>query len=118
MTQIRVKRVYEDIEPEDGYRVLVDRLWPRGMKKEYLKYDLWEKGITPSPALRTWFHKDIPGHWEAFAVMYCKELSKSGEMKSFLEQIRRYPVVTLLYASKEPLYNHARILQDYIGKNI
>ena len=52
MTQIKIKRVYEDPEAEDGYRVLVDRLWPRGMKKEHLKYDVWEKDITPSPELR------------------------------------------------------------------
>ena len=56
MTQIKIKRVYENPEAEDGYRVLVDRLWPRGMKKEYLKYDVWEKDITPSPELRKWFH--------------------------------------------------------------
>jgi len=61
MTQIKIKRVYENPEAEDGYRVLVDRLWPRGMKKEYLKYDVWEKDITPSPELRKWFHEDMAG---------------------------------------------------------
>lgn len=64
MTQIRIKRVYEDPDAADGYRVLVDRLWPRGMKKEHLKYDAWEKDITPSPELRKWFHEDQAGHWE------------------------------------------------------
>lgn len=58
MTQIRIKRVYDDPDAADGYRVLVDRLWPRGMKKERLKYDVWEKDITPSPELRRWFHED------------------------------------------------------------
>ena len=58
MTQIRIKRVYEEPNATDGYRVLVDRLWPRGIKKEHLKYDVWEKDITPSPELRKWFHED------------------------------------------------------------
>lgn len=64
MTQIRIKRVYEEPDATDGYRVLVDRLWPRGIKKEHLKYDVWEKDITPSPELRKWFHEDQAEHWE------------------------------------------------------
>ena len=97
MIQVRIKRVYEDFSETDGYRVLVDKLWPRGMKKEWLKYDYWAKDITPSPTLRKWFHEDIPGHW--------------GD---FLTLIKPHPVITLLYASKEPVYNHARILRDYL----
>ena len=62
MIQVRIKRVYEDFSETDGYRVLVDKLWPRGMKKEWLKYDYWAKDITPSSTLRRWFHEDIPGH--------------------------------------------------------
>ena len=60
MVQVRIKRVYEDFSETDGYRVLVDKLWPRGIKKEWLKYDYWAKDITPSAALRRWFHEDIP----------------------------------------------------------
>lgn len=74
MVQVRIKRVYEDFSETDGYRVLVDKLWPRGIKKEWLKYDYWAKDITPSAALRRWFHEDIPGHWNDFVVMYQKEL--------------------------------------------
>lgn len=118
MTQIRIKRVYETPETGDGYRILVDRLWPRGMKKENLKYDLWEKAITPSPSLRAWFHEDIPARWDTFVTMYRKELSESGEVRDFIARIREFPIVTLLYASKEPKYNHARILQEYLEKNI
>lgn len=118
MTQVYIKRVYQDPEPEDGYRVLVDRIWPRGMKKEYLKYDLWEKGITPSTALRKWFHEDIEEHWDRFVDLYRKELSGSDDMKSFIGRIRQYPAVTLLYASKEPIHNHAKILQEYIIKEL
>ena len=106
MTQIKIKRVYEEPADTDGYRVLVDRLWPRGMKKEYLKYDVWEKDITPSP--------DLAGHWKEFAAMYEKELEGSAAVKEFLTKIASYKVVTLLYASKEPVYNHARILQQYL----
>lgn len=114
MTEVRIKRVYEIPVAEDGYRILVDRLWPRGIKKENLKFDLWEKDITPSPSLRIWFHKDISEHWDTFVALYRKELSESDEMRTFINQISKYPVVTLLYASKEPIHNHARILQEYI----
>ena len=118
MTQVRIKRVYEAPEAEDGYRVLVDRLWPRGMKKEFLKYDLWEKDITPSPSLRKWFHADITGRWDRFVALYHKELDESVEVKAFQQLIWEYPVVTLLYASKEPIYNHARLLQEYFQKQV
>lgn len=100
MTQIKIKRVYEDPEAEDGYRVLVDRLWPRGMKKEHLKYDVWEKDITPSPELRKWFHEDPVEHWEGFSAMYRKELETSEAARNFLTTIRPYKTVTLLYAPK------------------
>ena len=70
--------MYEDFSETDGYRVLVDKLWPRGIKKEWLKYDYWAKDITPSAALRRWFHEDIPGHWNDFVVMYQKELEASS----------------------------------------
>ena len=94
MVQVRIKRVYEDFSETDGYRVLVDKLWPRGIKKEWLKYDYWAKDITPSAALRRWFHED------------------------FLTLIKPHPVITLLYASKEPVYNHARILRDYLEMHL
>lgn len=101
---------------DDGFRVLVDRLWPRGMKKEHLHYDLWAKDITPSPDLRKWFHGDITGRWKDFTTMYEKELSESDAAKSFIKTIQKYNIVTLLYASKEPVYNHAQILKAYLDK--
>lgn len=118
MTQIRIKRVYEDPDATDGYRALVDRLWPRGMKKEYLKYDVWEKDITPSPELRKWFHEDQTEHWEDFATMYRKELENSEAVRQFIEHIKSYDTVTLLYASKEPVHNHARILQQFLQEHL
>ncbi len=114
MIQIKIKRVYDDPEPGDGYRVLVDRLWPRGIKKACLSYDEWAKEITPSPGLRTWFHDDISRHWEEFTSMYKEEWEHSQAVKDFLSRIGTYPVVTLLYASKDPVHNHARILQNYL----
>ena len=118
MTQIKIKRVYEDPEAEDGYRVLVDRLWPRGMKKEHLKYDVWEKDITPSPELRKWFQEDPVEHWEGFTAKNRKELETSEAARNFLITIRPYKTVTLLYASKEPVRNHARILQQFLEAHL
>lgn len=116
MTQIRLKRVYEDYSESDGYRVLVDRLWPRGVKKEYLHYDLWAKDITPSPDIRKWFHEDVDNRWEDFSKMYQKELSQSDAVKKFVDSVKDKDVVTLLYASKEPEHDHARILKAYLDK--
>lgn len=118
MVEVRIKRVYEDFSEADGYRVLVDKLWPRGIKKEWLKYDYWAKDITPYTALRKWFHEDIPEHWNDFVVMYQKELEASPAVAAFLSLLKPHPVVTLLYASKEPVYNHARILRDYLEMHL
>lgn len=116
MTQIKIKRVYEPEEQSDGYRVLVDKLWPRGISKEELPYDDWAKGITPSTGLREWFHVDEEGRWEEFKKRYIDELNASPDMKDFIRRIKEKPVVTLLFASKNAVHNHALILQDYIEK--
>ncbi|MFV0328343.1 MAG: DUF488 domain-containing protein [Dysgonomonas sp.] len=116
MTQIKLKRVYEDQSDSDGFRILVDKLWPRGMKKEHLHYDLWAKDITPSSNLRKWFHDDIQDRWNDFSVMYQKELSDSTYAKNLIDNIKLRKVVTLLYASKEPEHNHAKILKAYLDK--
>lgn len=118
MTQIKIKRVYEDPESSDGYRVFVDRLWPRGMKKEAMHYDLWAKDITPSPEIRQWFHQDPDARWHEFAGLYRKELDGSDAVKAFVEKIRQYPVVTLLYASRSPDHNHALILKDFLDEKM
>ena len=100
MTQIRIKRVYEEPNATDGYRVLVDRLWPRGIKKEHLKYD------------------DQAEHWEGFAAMYRKELENSEAALRFIDTIKHHHTITLLYASKAPIYNHARILQRFLQEHL
>ena len=114
MTQIKIKRVYEPEEENDGYRVLADRLWPRGISKENLHYDLWAKDITPSATLRQWYHRDEVGHWDEFRKKYRKELEDSSAVKEFIDGVKSQEVVTLLYASKNAEENHALILQDFL----
>lgn len=116
MVQIKLKRVYEEPGRSDGFRVFVDRLWPRGMKKETFQYDLWAKEITPSSHLRIWFHENPDERWNEFVSLYTKELQSSAEVKTFVESIGKYPVVTLLYASKNTEHNHAKILKEFLNK--
>ena len=118
MTQVNIKRVYDEPSEQDGYRVLVDRLWPRGMKREYLKYDYWAKEVTPSNDLRKWFHADIEKRWGNFADMYQKELNESDAAKAFIDKIKAYSKVTLLYASKEQERNHANVLKHYLDTHL
>ena len=75
MTRIRIKRVYDPAAPDDGCRVLVDKLWPRGVRKDALHYDVWAKEITPSPELRAWYHADPQTRWPEFRRRYLEELS-------------------------------------------
>ncbi len=114
MTSIRIKRVYEDFDESDGFRILVDRLWPRGIKKENLHYDLWAKEITPSSSLRKWYHQNLDENWDAFVISYQKELSNVADMDTYIDEIKVHPVVTLLYASKDTVHNHAIILKNYL----
>jgi len=118
MTKIKIKRVYEPEEKTDGYRVLVDKLWPRGIKKENLHYDLWAKDITPSPPLRQWYHQDEEGRWEEFRKKYIKELENSSALSDFINQIKGQKVVTLLFASKNAAENHALVLQAFLEKKL
>lgn len=114
MTQILLKRVYEEDAPEDGFRILVDRLWPRGFKKETLKMDLWAKAATPSSDLRKWYHQDPECRWDKFSLLYLKELKDSSEAVKLAETLKKHSVVTLLYASKGIEHNHAQVLQAYL----
>ncbi|MCD7898638.1 MAG: DUF488 family protein [Bacteroides sp.] len=116
MTQVKIKRVYEDVERSDGYRVLIDKLWPRGVKKEELSYSYWAKNIAPSTPLRKWFHEDEDANWAEFEKRYIQELSTSPAFKSFVDQIRGKKTVTLLFASKNAAENHALVLQHYLEK--
>ncbi|MEU2426585.1 DUF488 family protein [Streptomyces sp. NPDC007851] len=112
---VRVRRVYESPEPEDGVRVLVDRLWPRGVSKEDAHVDEWPKGLTPSTELRHWFHEG--GSYEEFTRRYEAELA-APEAAGLLEGLRRTArrrKVTLLTASKTPEESHATVLARLIS---
>ncbi len=112
---LRWKRVYEEPSPEDGFRVLIDRLWPRGVKKENLKMDAWMKEIAPSADLRRWFgHR--PERWAEFRRRYQAELRDHGDaLRPLLEQAAKTPV-TLLTGTKDPTHNHAIVLIAFLRK--
>ncbi|MFP3132305.1 MAG: DUF488 domain-containing protein [Candidatus Nanopusillus sp.] len=111
---IKVKRVYDPIEKDDGIRILVDRIWPKGIKKD--KIDIWLKDIAPSNELRKWYNHD-PNKWEEFKRIYFDELDKNTKINELLQLIRKNENITLLYASKSP-YNNAIALKEYIEKKI
>ena len=111
---IQIKRIYEPVEKNDGFRILVDRLWPRGISKEKANIDLWLKEIAPSNELRVWFGHD-PKKWEEFRHRYKKELQTK---KEFMDQIRnaekKLKTVTLLYGAKDTEHNQANVLQEIL----
>ncbi len=113
---IKLKRIYELPEKSDGFRILVDRLWPRGVKKEAAKIDLWLKDIAPSPDLRIWYGHD-PEKWAEFKKSYTKELNKKRDLFQALFQSNR-KIITLVFAAKEVKYSHALILQKYMQKKL
>ena len=112
-TTINIKRIYEPPSKEDGYRVLVDRLWPRGMKKETAALDEWAKELSPSPDLRKWFCHD-PKLWPTFQKHYKEELKTSEAVKTFIKTHAAKKVITLLYAARTEEYNHAIILRQHL----
>lgn len=114
--KVQLKRVYEEPLPTDGFRVLVDRLWPRGVRKEALAPDAWAKDLAPSRELRRWFHEDKEARWEAFAAMYRKELSENPALSAFLRTVAPYETVTLLYAAGDARHNHACVLRDVLNE--
>jgi len=116
-TDIRIKRVYAEPEKADGYRILVDRLWARGMSKEKAKVDLWIKEIAPSTELRRWYGHN-PVKWTEFKTRYFAELEANpGVVESILAEVET-GVVTFLYSSKEGRLNNAVALKEYIDSKI
>lgn len=110
---IKIKHIYEPPDPRDGLRILVDRLWPRGLSKGRARVDLWMKEIAPSDELRHWFAHD-PDKWQEFRVRYRRELSNKDPL---LEEIRTSAskgVVTLLYAARDEEYNNAVVLKEFL----
>jgi len=108
--QIKLKRVYEKAEKGDGFRVLVDRLWPRGVSKKKAKIDLWLKDIAPSNELRKWFGHE-PAKWNEFQKRYKKELkAKKGAVEALKNIIKKEKVVTLLFSASDEKRNNAAAL--------
>ncbi|MGA2192359.1 MAG: DUF488 domain-containing protein [Nitrospirota bacterium] len=115
--KINLKRAYDAPSRGDGFRVLVDRLWPRGISKDKLKIDLWLKEIAPSEGLRKWFSHD-PERWEEFKSHYFEELEGKGEYLSRLLGGAKRDTVTLVYSSKEKEHNNAIALREYLEKEV
>lgn len=114
MTKILLKRVYEPAEKSDGYRILVDRLWPRGVKKERLEGVPWAKELAPCGELRKWFHEEIDTRWPEFCEKYRRELDVSQAAHEFALALKSRKTVTLLYASKDPVHLHAVVLKQFL----
>jgi len=110
---IKTKRIYEEHSDADGYRVLVDRLWPRGIKKENAHIDLWLKEVAPSNELRKWFAHD-PEKWKQFQAKYKAELKDSPALVELKSAIRANKTLTLLYGAKDEEHNQAVALKEFL----
>jgi uncharacterized protein YeaO (DUF488 family) len=110
-----MKRVYEPSQYSDGKRVLIDRLWPRGLTKEKAKVDLWLKDVAPSTNLRKWFGHD-PDKWSEFKKKYHRELNDNTKVVSILINLLRNGKVTIVYGAKDEEHNDAVVLKEYLEK--
>jgi uncharacterized protein YeaO (DUF488 family) len=115
MTEIRLKRAYEEPASGDGLRVLVERLWPRGLSKERAAVNLWMKDIAPSPELRRWYNHD-PAKWNEFQKRYQAELQKNEELVEQLREQCRGKTVTFVYAARDEQHNSALLLKNYLER--
>lgn len=115
MVQVQLKRIYEPPQKSDGYRVLVDRVWPRGLSKDDAQIDLWMKDIAPSTALRKWFNHD-PARWVGFQEKYRAELRELGDKLDELRDRAKKEPVTLLYGAKDTEHNQAVVLRDVLAE--
>ena len=116
--ELKLKRATEPPAKSDGARVLVDRLWPRGISKERLKLDEWLKQIAPSTALRKWFNHD-PEKWNGFRERYAKELDANPEaVKALQDLLREHGTVTLIFDARDTEHNEAVVLQQYLRRRL
>lgn len=116
MTQFKLKRAYDPMDSSDGFRVYIDRLWPRGLSHETFHYDLWDKEIAPSTELREWFHVDPASRWDDFKKKYSEELSTNPSFKALEDLLKTKKVVTLLYSSHDEKHNNAVVVYDILTK--
>lgn len=116
---IKLKRAYEPAADDDGYRVLVDRLWPRGISKAVMKFDCWEKDLAPSTELRKWFGHD-PARWQEFHERYLRELDDPAKRRLLdgLAQQARKGTVTLIYSARDTEHNQAVVLKQALDRII
>ena len=113
---LKLKRIYDGAEPLDGYRILVDRIWPRGMSKQKAGVDLWLKEIAPSDALRKWFAHD-PERWMEFQRRYRGELRKQKALTDEVKELeKKHRTVTLIYSARDERHNQAVALRAYLKK--
>ena len=110
---VRLKRAYEPSGPDDGMRILVDRLWPRGVRKADAAIDLWLKELAPSTALRKWFGHD-PARWQSFRERYAEELRQCPEALAQLRELARKGPVTLVYSAHDEAHNDAVVLRELV----
>lgn len=118
MHELRCRRIYDQVRDNDGFRVLVDRLWPRGVNKDGAQLDRWEKKIAPSTELRKWFGHD-PEKYAEFSALYVAELERNPDAEAFRTEIRvrlNEGNVTLLFAAKDESCNHAAVLKSWLEK--
>jgi uncharacterized protein YeaO (DUF488 family) len=115
--KIQIKRIYENHSPQDGFRILVDRLWPRGIKKEKAKIDLWFKEIAPSDKLRRWFKHEI-SKWKEFKKRYQEEIKQNKEnLKKLISIIKDKKIVTLVFSAKDEKHNNAVVLKEILMRS-
>ena len=111
---IKIKRIYEAHDASDGYRILVDRLWPRGIKKETANINIWMKEIAPSAELRKWFNHE-PEKWKSFLLKYKTELEHSSLFADLKSLTEKHKMITLLYGSRDEKYNQAIALKGFLS---
>lgn len=112
---IEIKRIYDEPDKKDGFRVLMDRLWPRGLRKDQVKVDLWMKEIAPSNELRKWFGHE-PEKWAEFKRRYFGELKNKKELVDLIRDKSKKGKVVLLYGAKEERFNNAVALKEYVER--
>jgi uncharacterized protein YeaO (DUF488 family) len=112
---VKIKRVYDEASPDDGSRILIDRLWPRGIKKDEAKIDEWIKDIAPSNELRKWFAHD-PSKWQEFRKRYMEELKDQSNLVEILINRAKRGNITLIFSARDTEYNNAVVLSELISK--
>jgi uncharacterized protein YeaO (DUF488 family) len=117
MSEIAIKRAYDPPSPSDGFRVLVDRIWPRGVKREEAKIDLWLKDVAPTTDLRKWFGHDSV-KWPGFEDRYRAELAGNAGFDELLAIVRQHKQVTLVFAARDTAHNNAVVLQALCKKSL